>query len=220
MPRRGQEQLRILTCLPICAATKRTARRQVGTAGRNIALPCGAPRIWKVQCGSASALRPCFCRKDGSFHFDVPICVSDQFYGWSAALAADSGRPPEVRQGMRKVAAPGWQNSINNRKQRGSSSPFLYVYGFSSRSLGRRRSSSAAGSATRRQLWWKMALSGCRAGRRPLPAVRASGLPAGIIAQQGSCSFRPDGTPVLCLNGDRSSLLGGVVRELDLVGKR
>lgn len=44
----------------------------------------------------------------------------------------------------------------------------------SSRSLGRMTSSSAAGSATRRRLWLKMAFSSVLRARRPLPAVRAS----------------------------------------------
>lgn len=47
-------------------------------------------------------------------------------------------------------------------------------YHWSSRSLGRMTSSSAAGSATRRRLWLKMAFSSVLRARRPLPAVRAS----------------------------------------------
>lgn len=47
-------------------------------------------------------------------------------------------------------------------------------YHQSSRSLGRMTSSSAAGSATRRRLWLKMAFSSVLRARRPLPAVRAS----------------------------------------------
>ena len=45
--------------------------------------------------------------EDGSFHFDVPICVSDQFYGWVCGFGGkiEVVAPPEVRQGMRQVAA-------------------------------------------------------------------------------------------------------------------
>ena len=41
------------------------------------------------------------------FHFTVPICVSDQFYGWVCGFGGkiEVVAPPEVRQGMRKVAA-------------------------------------------------------------------------------------------------------------------
>ena len=48
------------------------------------------------------------------------------------------------------------------------------LYSSNSRSLGKIRSSSAAGSATRRRLWWKMAFSSVLRARRPLPAVRLS----------------------------------------------
>ena len=47
-------------------------------------------------------------------------------------------------------------------------------YHWSSKSLGNIKSSSAAGSATRRRLWLKMAFSSVLRARRPLPAVRAS----------------------------------------------
>ena len=47
-------------------------------------------------------------------------------------------------------------------------------YHQSSKSPGRMTSSSAAGSATRRRLWLKMAFSSVLRARRPLPAVRAS----------------------------------------------
>ena len=52
-------------------------------------------------------------------------------------------------------------------------SPIFFSYS-NSRSLGRMRSSAAAGSATRRRLWWKIAFSSVFRARRPLPAVRAS----------------------------------------------
>ena len=39
---------------------------------------------------------------DGYFHFDVPVCVSDQFYGWVCGFGGKVEVPPpaEVRQGL------------------------------------------------------------------------------------------------------------------------
>ena len=41
------------------------------------------------------------------FHFDVPVCVSDQFYGWVCGFGGkiEVVAPPEVRQGMREMTA-------------------------------------------------------------------------------------------------------------------
>ena len=41
----------------------------------------------------------------GSFHFDVPVCVSDQFYGWVCGFGGkvEVVSPPEVRDGLRKL---------------------------------------------------------------------------------------------------------------------
>ena len=41
------------------------------------------------------------------FHFTVPICVSDQFYGWVCGFGGkiEVVAPPEVRQGMREMTA-------------------------------------------------------------------------------------------------------------------
>ncbi len=43
--------------------------------------------------------------EDGSFHFDVPICVSDQFYGWVCGFGGkvEITAPPEVRQGLQDM---------------------------------------------------------------------------------------------------------------------
>lgn len=81
-PRRGQEQFADLD-LPICASTLEC------TAGRSIALPCGAPRIWKVPCGSALAQRPCSCprRMAASILMSPSASVTSSMAG-SAALAA------------------------------------------------------------------------------------------------------------------------------------
>lgn len=40
--------------------------------------------------------------EDDHFHFDVPICVSDQFYGWVCGFGGkvEVAAPPEVRQGL------------------------------------------------------------------------------------------------------------------------
>lgn len=45
--------------------------------------------------------------ENGCFHFDVPICVSDQFYGWVCGFGGkiEVVAPPEVRQGMREMTA-------------------------------------------------------------------------------------------------------------------
>ena len=56
---------------------------------RSIALPCGAPRIWKVPCGSALAQRPCSCprRMAASISMSPSASVTSSMAG-SAALAA------------------------------------------------------------------------------------------------------------------------------------
>ena len=43
---------------------------------------------------------------DGCFHFDVPVCVSPQFYGWVCGFGGkvEVLAPEEVRQGMRETA--------------------------------------------------------------------------------------------------------------------
>ena len=44
---------------------------------------------------------------DGTrFHFDVPVCVSPQFYGWVCGFdgKVEVTAPAEVRQGMREMA--------------------------------------------------------------------------------------------------------------------
>jgi len=45
--------------------------------------------------------------EDGNhFHFDVPVCVSPQFYGWVCGFdgKVEVTAPAEVRQGMREMA--------------------------------------------------------------------------------------------------------------------
>ena len=45
--------------------------------------------------------------EDGAyFHFDVPVCVSPQFYGWVCGFGGkvEVTAPAEVRQGLREIA--------------------------------------------------------------------------------------------------------------------
>ena len=46
--------------------------------------------------------------EDGTrFHFDVPVCVSPQFYGWVCGFGGkvEVTAPAEVRQAMQQLAA-------------------------------------------------------------------------------------------------------------------
>ena len=119
--------------------------------------------------------------EDGThFHFDVPVCVSPQFYGWVCGFGGkvEVTAPAEVRQGLREIAktlAAMHQYPKITAPAHWVGAVLIYgSYSSNSRSLGRIRSSSAAGSATRRRLWWKMAFSSVLRARRPLPAVRLS----------------------------------------------
>ena len=82
-------------------------------------------------------------------------------------IAALAERPD---RGALLPAADG--KSVKNKRWHLRASVCFYHQ--SSKSPGRMTSSSAAGSATRRRLWWKMAFSSVLRARRPLPAVRAS----------------------------------------------
>lgn len=44
--------------------------------------------------------------EDGHFHFDVPICVSEPFYGWVAGFGGkvEITAPEQVRAGMKRLA--------------------------------------------------------------------------------------------------------------------
>ena len=49
-----------------------------------------------------------FPEEDGRyFHFDVPICVSDQFYGWVCGFGGkvEITAPNLVREGLREMTA-------------------------------------------------------------------------------------------------------------------
>ncbi len=116
------------------------------------------------------------------FHFDVPICVSPQFFGWICGF----GGKVEITAPRRRPrsACTRWPKncgdaSITEKKRPlpiGWSRSFsiFFPYSSNSRSPGWMRSRGAAGSATRRRLWLKMAFSSVLRARRPLPAVRLS----------------------------------------------
>ena len=101
-PRRGQEQFADLD-LP---AYLRKHFGMYGGPEHRVTLRCTADLegAMRERFGTTPVFLP---EEDGSFHFDVPICVSDQFYGWVCGFGGkiEVVAPPEVRQGMRKVAA-------------------------------------------------------------------------------------------------------------------
>jgi len=122
---------------------------------------------------------------DGYFHFDVPVCVSDQFYGWVCGFGGkvEVTAPAEVRQGLHDMVqelAEQHTDPESTNPPAGRSLPgvrslqIILSHSSNSRSLGKIRSSGALGSATRRRLWLKMAFSSVLRARRPLPAVRLS----------------------------------------------
>ena len=158
-PRRGQEQFADLD-LP---AYLRKHFGMYGGPEHRVTLRCTADLegAMRERFGATPMFLP---EENGCFHFDVPICVSDQFYGWVCGFAAGNAGDDRPAGRTASITQKGLQKQS-----------FLRVYGsFNSRSLGRIRSRAAAGSATRRRLWWKMAFSSVLRARRPLPAVRAS----------------------------------------------
>ena len=103
---------------------------------------------------------------------DVPVLVITCDSHGPLAQLADYVMTASNREqrGALLPAADG--KSVKNKRWHECAS--VCFYHWSSRSLGRMTSSSAAGSATRRRLWLKMAFSSVLRARRPLPAVRAS----------------------------------------------
>ena len=101
-PRRGQEQFADLD-LP---AYLRKHFGMYGGPEHRVTLRCTADLegAMRERFGATPMFLP---EENGCFHFDVPICVSDQFYGWVCGFGGkiEVVAPPEVRQGMRKVAA-------------------------------------------------------------------------------------------------------------------
>ena len=101
-PRRGQEQFADLD-LP---AYLRKHFGMYGGPEHRVTLRCTADLegAMRERFGTTPMFLP---EENGCFHFDVPICVSDQFYGWVCGFGGkiEVVAPPEVRQGMRQVAA-------------------------------------------------------------------------------------------------------------------
>ena len=102
VPRRGQEQFADLD-LP---AYLRKHFGMYGGPEHRVTLRCTADLegAMRERFGATPMFLP---EENGCFHFDVPICVSDQFYGWVCGFGGkiEVVAPPEVRQGMREVAA-------------------------------------------------------------------------------------------------------------------
>lgn len=101
-PRRGQEQFADLD-LP---AYLRKHFGMYGGPEHRVTLRCTADLegAMRERFGTTPVFLP---EENGCFHFDVPICVSDQFYGWVCGFGGkiEVVAPPEVRQGMREMTA-------------------------------------------------------------------------------------------------------------------
>ena len=101
-PRRGQEQFADLD-LP---AYLRKHFGMYGGPEHRVTLRCTADleSAMRERFGATPMFLP---EENGCFHFDVPICVSDQFYGWVCGFGGkiEVVAPPEVRQGMREMTA-------------------------------------------------------------------------------------------------------------------
>ena len=96
-PRRGQEQFADLD-LP---AYLRKHFGMYGGPEHRVTLRCTADLegAMRERFGATPMFLP---EENGCFHFDVPICVSDQFYGWVCGFGGkiEVVAPPEVRQGL------------------------------------------------------------------------------------------------------------------------
>ena len=101
-PRLGQEQFADLD-LP---AYLRKHFGMYGGPEHRVTLRCTADLegAMRERFGATPMFLP---EENGCFHFDVPICVSDQFYGWVCGFGGkiEVVAPPEVRQGMREMTA-------------------------------------------------------------------------------------------------------------------
>ena len=101
-PRRGQEQFADLD-LP---AYLRKHFGMYGGPEHRVTLRCTADLegAMRERFGATPMFLP---EENGCFHFDVPICVSDQFYGWVCGFGGkiEVVAPPEVRQGLREMTA-------------------------------------------------------------------------------------------------------------------
>ena len=101
-PRRGQEQFADL----VLPAYLRKHFGMYGGPEHCVTLRCTADLegAMRERFGATPMFLP---EENGCFHFDVPICVSDQFYGWVCGFGGkiEVVAPPEVRQEMREMTA-------------------------------------------------------------------------------------------------------------------
>ena len=99
-PRRGQEQFADLD-LP---AYLRKHFGMYGGPEHRVTLRCTADLegAMRERFGATPMFLP---EENGCFHFDVPICVSDQFYGWVCGFGGkvEVVSPAEVRDGLRAL---------------------------------------------------------------------------------------------------------------------
>ena len=76
-----------------------------GGPERRVTLRCTADleNAMRERFGASPTFLP---EEDGRFHFDVPICVSEPFYGWVASFGGkvEVLAPEDVRTGMRALA--------------------------------------------------------------------------------------------------------------------
>ena len=101
-PRRGRAEFRQFD-LP---AYLRKHFNMYGGPERRVTLRCTADMeaAMRDRFGKTPTFIP---ESDGThFHFDVPVCVSPQFYGWVCGFSGkvEVTSPAEVRQGMRDAA--------------------------------------------------------------------------------------------------------------------
>ena len=101
LPRRGREQFADFD-LP---AYLRKHFSMYGGPERRVTLRCTADleNAMRERFGASPTFLP---EEDGRFHFDVPICVSEPFYGWVAGFGGkvEVLAPEDVRTGMRALA--------------------------------------------------------------------------------------------------------------------
>ena len=100
-PRRGKEFFRTFD-LP---AYLRKHFSMYGGPELRVTLRCTADleNAMRERFGASPTFLP---EEDGRFHFDVPICVSEPFYGWVAGFGGkvEVLAPEDVRTGMRALA--------------------------------------------------------------------------------------------------------------------
>ena len=101
LPRRGREQFANFD-LP---AYLRKHFSMYGGPERRVTLRCTADleNAMRERFGASPTFLP---EENGRFHFDVPICISEPFYGWVAGFGGkvEVLAPEDVRTGMRALA--------------------------------------------------------------------------------------------------------------------